>query len=142
MSTEKQLRERWLTPEGKKARQQIIDNADSNWERFLKNFPYTSEVLKNRDLRFINFYNEEFMKVRTNLKEVKKNDKEYLLVTGPLFSNADLTGADFLFANLMDSSFKGSIINNASFLSALILKSNFRGTKIENSKFDINQIKP
>ena len=37
MSTEKQLKERWETPEGKKVRQQIIDNSNSNWERYLIN---------------------------------------------------------------------------------------------------------
>jgi hypothetical protein len=136
MATEQQLKERWQTPEGKKVRQQIIENADSNWERYLINFPHTFEVLNNRDLRFIEFYKEEFWKVRTNLKEVKKKDKEYLEVTGPLFSNADLTGANFFLANLMGSSFKGSIINNVNFMSALILKSNFRNSIIENSEFN------
>ena len=69
--TEKQLKERWLTPEGKKVKKQIIDHIkEGNWEMFLVEFPFVEEVENKKDLRFIDL------------------------------SSADLRGAYFLGANL------------------------------------------
>lgn len=135
MSTLQQLKERWETPEGKKVRQKIIDNCRSNWERYLINFPYTSEVLNNRDLRYINFYNEEFKKARKKFKKVRKKNIEFFEVKGPDFSKSDLTGADFFLANLNESSFKGSIINNVNLMHSMIMMSNFRNSIINDTKF-------
>jgi len=52
--TEKQLKERWLTPEGKKVKKQIIEHIkESKWERFLVEFPFVEEIENKKDLRFI-----------------------------------------------------------------------------------------
>ncbi len=55
MATPQQLRARWLTPKGKKVRQEIIDHIrEDNWKRFLRGFPFVDEIEYRRDLRFIN----------------------------------------------------------------------------------------
>ena len=51
LATEKQLRERWETPEGIKARQQVIDHIrEDNRGRFLKDFNFLSKVKNDKDL--------------------------------------------------------------------------------------------
>ncbi len=55
-ATDKQLKDRWLTPKGGKIRKQIIDHiGKKNWERFLKGFDYVDEIKYMKDLRFIDF---------------------------------------------------------------------------------------
>ena len=54
-ATEKQLRERWLTFEGKKFRQQIIKHIrEDDWQKLLISFSFVEEVENGRNIRFIN----------------------------------------------------------------------------------------
>lgn len=129
MATNKQLRERWRTEEGKKIKKKIIENSRGvKWEKFLRDFPYSYEVKNNRDLRWINLSFEDFEKIK--FKYLEKGE-----LVGPDFSYADLTGADFLSAKLMNSDFEGSIIKDTKFHASLIMGSNFKNSIVNNSSF-------
>lgn len=79
--TEKQLKERWLTPEGKKVKEQVVEHIkESKCERFLAGFPFAEEAENKKDLRFIDLNG-------VDLREA------YLKA-------ADLRGAYFIGANL------------------------------------------
>lgn len=127
MATEKQLRDRWLTPEGKKIKKNIIENlSDYNWERYLKNLPFVSEVKNCKDLRYINFTFENYYTV--GMKNLKNGE-----LLGPNFTKADLTGADLTGASLGFSNFSGAILNNVKLVTSNLAKSDLSKSIIKKS---------
>jgi len=120
MATEKQLKERWLTPKGKKVRQQIIEHIrEINWWRFLEGFPFVDEVENLKDLRFIDLKNINLNKANlasTNLK-------------GANLENANLGEADLRKANLSKVN-----LEKANLLKAILRQSNL--WKADLSKAD------
>jgi len=79
--TEKQLKERWLTPEGKKVKEQVVEHIkESKWERFLAGFPFAEEAENKKDLRFIDLNGAD--------------------LTGANLSEADLRGANLTIAKM------------------------------------------
>ena len=84
--TEKQLKERWLTPEGKKVKEQIVEHIkESKWERFLEGFPFAEEAENKKDLRFIDLNGTDLTGANLRVADLWK---------------ADLRGAYFIGANL------------------------------------------
>jgi len=111
MATEKQLKERWLTPKGKKVRQQIIDHIrEPDWEKYLKNFDSVDEVTNGKDLRYI------------ELPEVD-------------LSNSYLDNTNFSGANLIKANFKGSNLMEAIFYKANLTEANLSKTSFNKADF-------
>jgi len=109
IATEEQLRERWLTPEGKKVRKKIIDHIrGENWEKFLLEFPFVKEIVNGRDLRFINL-------------------KEANLV------GANLVGANLLGAYLRETNLWGADLWRANLVGAFLREANLMGAYLEEA---------
>ena len=115
-ATEKQLRERWLTPEGKKVRQQIIEHIrEDNWEKFLVGFPFVEEVGNGRDLRFIDLG-------RANIWGA------YLMRAH--LEGANLRRANLWGANLWKADLRGANLRGASLWGANLWRADLRGANL------------
>lgn len=119
IATEKQLRERWLTPEGKKVKQQIIEKIrKEDLFELLKEFPHVEEVQYHRDLRFINLEGIDFSGIDLNHTN---------------FRGANLEKSDFSNSNLIGSDFSDANLNNAKLYQTIFIDSVFRRTKLINA---------
>lgn len=129
ITTKKQLKERWLTPEGKRIIKNIVGKiCDHNWERDLKGFPYVSEVNNNKDLRYIDLSFQDFLKA--SMKYLGYGE-----LVGPNFFQTNLTGADLTGAQLSFANLEGAIINNTSLITTSLMRSNLAKATIKDSDF-------
>ncbi len=112
----KDLRERWLTPEGKKVKQHIIEHIrDDNWEIFLAGFPFVEEVENGKDLRFF---------------KISKTDLEGDELGGANFEGADLWGSHFKGVRLCDANFVEADLWNVIFTRTELEDANFEGASL------------
>jgi len=116
ITTEKQLKERWLTPKGEKVRQKIIDHIrEKNWERFLLGFPFVKEVKNGRDLRSI-----EFEEIDLRCANFKRANLRFAH-----FEGTDLERANFVGADIYEAHFKRADIFGSNFKGAYIIRTYF-----------------
>ena len=121
ITTEKQLKERWLTPEGKKVRKKIIDHMrDKDWGKFLVEVPFVKEIVNGRDLRFINLNKANLS--GDNLSEAN--------LWGADLSGADLSGSDLREANLRESNLRESYLSGANLIGADLSGSDLGGADL------------
>lgn len=126
MSTPKQLKKRWLTPEGKKVRQQIIEHIrEHNWERFLKGFPYVEEVENGKDLRFIDIG-------RTSLEgaDFHSADLNGANLEGAYLKKTDLNMANLMDANMNEVNLEKAYLWGATFLNTNLMKANLKKAQL------------
>lgn len=143
MATEKQLRERWLTPEGKKVRQQVIDHiSEDDWYKLLEGFLFTEELIdKRRDLRGIDLTKVSLP--NANLMGVNLTDSKLigaLLVranlVGSFLERADLKGANLVNANLMSTNLRGANFMQARLFGASLVTADLRGANLMNADLE------
>lgn len=119
MSTKKQLRERWLTPEGKKVRRQIIEHIkEPDWEKHLKGFDFIKEVSSGKDLRYIDLVevdlsNSYLDKTDFSGANLKKANFEGSNLWETIFYKADLTEANLSRTSFREADFKNAILEKA-----------------------------
>ncbi len=121
LATPKQLKERWLTPQGKKVRQQIIDHIqEDNWERFLEEFPFVEEIGNRRDLRFVNLFKADLKRANFWRADLR----------GAHFEGTDLRQAHFVRANLRKTHFGGADLKGSTLWGADLRGAHFGGTNL------------
>lgn len=141
MSTPEQLKERWLTPKGKKVRQQIINHIrKDNWKRFLENFSFVEEVKNGRDLRGIDL-NGALLK-KANLKDTNLEGADLRRVRlfdadlwkanlrGVNLSEAILWGAFLRETDFRRADLKGALLEGAHFLNTDLRGADLTGAKV------------
>jgi len=142
MATEKQLRDRWLTPKGKEVRQQIIDHmGENNWYKVLDGFSLTEELSDKRDLRGIDLTKANLS--NANLMGVDLTDSkliEALLVganlVGSSLERVDLRGANLVNANLMSTNLRGANFVQANLFGASLVTADLRGANLMNADLE------
>lgn len=123
-ATEKQLKERWLTPEGKKVKKQVIDHiTEDNWERLLIRFTYVKELENGRDLRFINLSKTNI--IGASLKKAN--------LWGANLSETRLTGADLTGANLWRANLSKSMLSEAKLSKVNLSEANLVGCYLKEA---------
>lgn len=123
-ATEKQLKERWLTPEGKRIKKQVIDHIrEDNWDKLLIGFKYVKEVENGRDLRFINL--SKTNPIGASLKEAN--------LWGANLSETRLTGVDLNGANLWRANLSKSILSDANINKANLSEANLVGCYLKEA---------
>ena len=120
-ATDEQLRERWLTPEGEKVKQEVAEHIqENNWESFLVGFPFVDEVENGKDLRFIDLSNENIREEECPVAVSTPTGFEEFYPTEPYFGQANLQEANLIGANLKKINFE----------KANLMSTNFRRTNL------------
>ena len=145
-STEKQLKERWLTPKGEKVRQKIIDHIrDKNWGKFLVGFPFVKEVENGKDLRFINLNKANLRGADlgvADLADLRVADLwgahlgEAGLV-GVYLGLTDLMGANLMGANLREADIRGANLMGADIRGANLMGADIRGANLMGANLGV-----
>ncbi|TET10396.1 MAG: pentapeptide repeat-containing protein [Candidatus Atribacteria bacterium] len=137
MGTEKQLKERWLTADGKKTKQRVIRYInEDNWERFLKGFPFVEEIRNRRDLRYINIENLNLDNSNFNYANLIGAKFIGTSLDGSIFSNAKMQKIEMLDSYLVNCNFFYANIQNSKLINSDFSKSEFAGAILKNSKLD------
>ena len=120
-TTLEQLKERWITDDGKKRLKSVVEAArrqDPKWSSILDGFPHAAEVKNGRDLRGANLEKADFWGADltgANLEGsvlIGANLKRAFLENADL-SFADLSKADLTSANLDFANLGRAILNQA-----------------------------
>ncbi len=120
-ATEKQLKERWLTPEGIEVRQNIINHIKGkNWEEFLKGFSFVEEVSSGKDLRGIDLSGAPLWNANLWKVDFRKADLRRARLFGSFLGDADLRGADL----------RKALLNGTLFLRTNLIGANLTGASI------------
>lgn len=143
-ATEKQVKDRWRTPKGKKVRQQIIEHIkEDNWKKFLVGFPHVEEVWNGRDLRGINLKKANLWKA--NLEEVflwKANLEEANLIKANLahanlfevnLKRANLRWARLFRTFLVDATLENATLFQADLVGANLIRTNLKRATLFNA---------
>ena len=140
-ATKKQLRERWLTPEGKKVKKQIIDHIkEDNWERFLKGFPFVNEFKNMRDLRYIKFENVDLGGANFENVDLGGAKFENVNLGEAEFDDVNLGGAEFDDVSIWRTNFENVDLGGAKFVNSILSSVTFHTCKFENTKFVSSEI--
>jgi len=125
-ATEKQLKERWLTPNGKKVRQWIINHIkEPDWEKHLKGFDFVKEVSSGKDLRYI-----DLVEVDLSNSYLEKTDFSGANLIKANFEGSNLWETIFYKANLTEANLSKTSFRKADFKDAILEKANLSNTNL------------
>jgi uncharacterized protein YjbI with pentapeptide repeats len=135
MATEKQLKERWETPEGNKLKCRITMYIKKpGWEKYLVGFPFVDEIENGRDLRAIDLSNNSRLgraKLNeTNISNANFNNSN--LVEAEL-NNTIAIGSNFYKATLSFAKLNEAILKEAIFIGAVMFGVEMKGADLEGA---------
>ena len=134
MFTEEQLKSRWLTPEGEKAKHSILKNIrKSDWEKFLENLScYNKEKIK-KDLRYIDFNGANLWRANLIEADLRGANLWNADLGGAKLYRADLRKAIMEGANLAGADLEEADLSGADLWSAFLGRANLRKSKLINT---------
>lgn len=120
MSTLKQLKERWETPEGDRLKRRIASLINKpGWEKHLNGFPFVDEIENGKDLRFID------LSTNNRLGRAKLNETN---ISYANFSHSNLTEAELNNTIAVESNFFEATMYYAKLNGAILKKATLIGT--------------
>jgi len=121
---ENELRTRWLTPEGLKLKQKLINKIRKHdWHLLIRDLPFVQELVQrlriDRDLREADLRG-------TNLREAD--------LKGAILNGANLRGANLCGANLREADLKGAYLIEANLTNCSLVEANIVAANLSNSQ--------